>query len=270
MNVVRLMAHVGALVLAGAVMPVLAATSCPTDAPRIVPYPQAAKAAKQKGVVRIAAQIDVCGRVIEAAIAKGVGDKPLEDALLEAARSWVIAPDGSSPELPVGSTVMPGAIEIPIVLGWKGGEQPMFEMFQWSRARVPVVELQASGMLPGYIADPLPMSPGTYADVMSMLAEHGEQLSAPGASIKSYGTRDGFMGVQWEVFAEGFDFSPAVVRFRWVSDGKHTYRVAAVKCEALDQTNCSKLERLLAGIPQQKADPPAPPPPAEAVERFGF
>ena len=247
-----------------------ARVACPTDIGGVTPYPKEATTAVRKGVVVVKARIDVCGRVAEAGIAKGVGDQALEDALVQAAHGWVLAPDGSDPLLPAGSTVMPGAIEIPIVLGWKDGELPPFHLLQWSRARVPAVDPLPSGDFPGYVKDPMPIDPASYAQIMTLLAEYGERLSPPGEAIKSYGVDDGLMGVQWEVFDEGFDFAPAVVRFRWVSDGKHTFRVAAVLCEATDPSACAKLDQMLARLPRQPADPPAPTPPIEARRLWGI
>ena len=235
-------------------------------------YPAAAKAAKRRGTTMLRVDIDACGRVLDLEVETSAGDPDMDQAALEAARTWHFGSEAEEGGAPVQTTVMPGQLLVPVMFRPNAPRfGPHFELLQWRRlqigSKVPVDE---QGLLPGYIRDPEPIAPGKIADVIAMLEANGRRLPDDVAGVRRYELSDGWLNTGWEVFESGLVFSPSVARTRLASDGEKAFWVTSGLCEAQESGACEKFEEFLSLKASQKPGPPPPPPPPGTLEHFGY
>lgn len=234
--------------------------------------PVSAKAAKHKGTTLLRVSVDPCGRALSVELEKSAGDPILDQAAIGAAKTWYYGPDGTFEGPVAGTTLMPGQFMLPVKFPPNpAAKVPDFQLQQWKRMQVNIAVLQdKQGRLPGYIADPEPLVPGTVTDLVAMLEVYGHRVPRAVEGVRIYEMNDGWLNVAWEVYDTGYEFSPAVVRTRLATDGRYGFWVTAGICESKEPEGCARFDEFLRSKQSQAPLEPPPPPPLEVLRKYGY
>lgn len=230
-------------------------------------YPQAAKEAKLGGLVVVLLETDPCGKVIAATVEQSSKRRDLDEAAVLAAKQWQFRTWGSkgAEKLRVPVEFIPD--ELSTERDMAVNEATRKALGQWRSSRVPEIAPVVDGKVPGYPPDPLAMSRPTIAENLAVLEREGKQIQGITEGVRSYALDASYGKTTWEYFDESWLFSPALIRYRLVSDGKKGYWAISTLCEARKE-DCAKFKEFIDGLPPQPALPPPPAPPKDLLERF--
>ena len=200
-------------------------------------YPPEAARAGATGTVVLIISVSAAGAIENVLVERSSGNRLLDTAAIDAVNEWTFAP-----AIEHGKPAR-GRVRVPVDFNMGNEDEPVREAVAKlpARLRVPPVVPDASGTVPQFIGDPLPLDAGSVAAIVALLQAHGTPIDLPelppGVSLY---TLEGESGkTQWEIYTGDIPHAPTAVRKRMTHDGTHGFLVTRVLCESKDADACA-------------------------------
>ena len=156
--------------------------------PRPPRYPPELAEAGVEGVTILLITHGIEGNVIDVEVERSAGHPELDNAALEAARTWHMPapPDGRR----IGRARVPVRFELgdgPSAQGTGEERQRWSEEWEaWKRMQAPAVSKAADGTRPGYLPDLLPLPAASAKDMMQWLEANARREPDQGDGARRY------------------------------------------------------------------------------------
>jgi len=201
-------------------------------------YPPEAARAGVTGTVVMIISVSATGAIENVMVERSSGNRLLDTAAIDAVNEWTFAP-----AIEHGKPIR-GRVRVPVDFNMGNEDEPIRAAVMNLPARLHVAPVapDASGTVPQFIDDPLPLEAGSVAATVALLQAHGTPIDLPelppGVSLY---TMEGESGrTQWEVYSGEIPHAPTVVRKRMTHDGTHGFMVTRVLCESKDTDACER------------------------------
>lgn len=216
-------------------------------------YPSEAARAGVTGTTVLIISVSATGAIENVLVERSSGNRLLDTAAIDAVNEWTFAP-----AIEHGKPAR-GRVRVPVDFNMGDEDAPIRDAVADlpHRLRVPPVLPDASGTVPQFIEDPLPLEAGSVAAIVALLQAQGTPIDLPelppGVSLY---TLEGESGrTQWEVYTGEIPHAPSLVRKRMTQDGTHGFMVTRPLCESKDAEACARLLAYVQRPARQRAVP---------------
>jgi TonB family protein len=222
------------------------------------PYPKDMAWQGVSGVVLLVLTVDAEGRVVAEHVERSSSHARLDQAAVEGARAWTFRPAREKGK-PVTSRVrvpvdfkVPAAYAMDRVTG-----RPRDAYFaQRRRGDAPAPKVDGKGMLPGHVADALPIGVASVEEAQTLLQRYAfRERDAVAGLVTEYTLRDEEGISHWNV-AQAPGEPSLVVRRRLVGNATMSWYVTSLLCEGA-AASCNTLTQQFSAM--QNLQPRLPP-----------